>query len=66
MKSPQRNMAQMREVYIVVDVEASGPTPGQYSLLSIGACTPGGSRQTFYVELQPDSDVFTPEAMEVI
>jgi len=55
----------MREIYIVVDVEAAGPTPGQYALLSIGACTLGESRQTFYVELQPDRDAFTPEAMSV-
>ena len=59
------NMVQVREFYIVVDVEASGPTPGQYALLSIGACTLGESRQTFYVELQPDRDAFTPEAMSV-
>ena len=55
----------MREVYIVVDVEAAGPTPGQYALLSIGACTLGESRETFYVELQPDRDAFTPEAMSI-
>ena len=66
----------MREVYIVVDVEASGPTPGQYALLSIGACTVEDLRQTFppykgkrsgtfYVELQPDRDAFTREAMSV-
>jgi uncharacterized OsmC-like protein len=26
------------KTYISVDVETSGPTPGDYSLLSIGAC----------------------------
>jgi len=55
----------MQEIYIVVDVEASGPTPGQYALLSIGACTVEDVYQTFYVELQPDRDAFTPEAMSV-
>jgi DNA polymerase III epsilon subunit-like protein len=54
-----------REVYIVVDVEASGPNPGDYALLSIGACTVAEPRQTFYVELQPDKAAFTPEAMDV-
>ncbi len=52
-------------VYVVIDVEASGPSPGRYALLSIGACTLGQPRQTFYVELQPDRDASTPEAMDV-
>jgi ribonuclease T len=54
-----------REVYIVVDVEASGPNPGNYALLSLGACTVAEPRQTFYAELQPDKDSFTSEAMAV-
>ena len=53
------------EYYIVVDIEASGPTPGPYALLSIGACTLGQPRQTFYVELKPDREAFTAEAMAV-
>lgn len=55
----------MKEVYIVVDVEASGPCPSQYSLLSVGACTIGRPRKTFYVELQPDHGGVMPEAMAV-
>jgi hypothetical protein len=27
-----------KEIFVSVDVEASGPIPGEYSLLSIGAC----------------------------
>ncbi|MGL1984483.1 3'-5' exonuclease, partial [Escherichia coli] len=27
-----------KEIFISVDIEASGPVPGKYSLLSIGAC----------------------------
>lgn len=57
--------AQRKETYIVVDVEASGPNPGDYALLSIGACTVAEPRQTFYIELQPDKEAFTPEAMAV-
>lgn len=53
------------EIYIVVDVEASGPSPGEHSLLSIGACTLPEPRDKFYVELQPDSAEFTAEAMAV-
>jgi ribonuclease T len=51
--------------YIVVDVEAAGPTPSQYALLSIGACTLGEPRETFYVELQPDREAVTERAMAV-
>lgn len=40
--------------YFSVDVETAGPTPGEYALLSIGACTLDDPQQTFYVELQPD------------
>lgn len=53
------------EVYIVVDIEASGPSPVQYALLSIGACKVGPPPQTFYVQLQPDKAAFTQEAMAV-
>ena len=28
----------MSEVFISVDVETAGPIPGEYSLLTIGAC----------------------------
>jgi ribonuclease T len=51
--------------YIVVDVEAAGPNPSQYALLSIGACTVGEPRQTFYAELQPDRSAITDEAISV-
>ncbi|SSH65668.1 Uncharacterised protein [Klebsiella pneumoniae] len=27
-----------KEIFVSVDVEASGPIPGKYSMLSIGAC----------------------------
>ena len=39
--------------FISVDVEASGPNPAGYSLLSIGACLVADLERTFYVELQP-------------
>ncbi len=53
------------EGYVSVDVETSGPNPSQYSLLSIGACLVADPGRTFYVELQPVNDNFTPEALAV-
>ena len=53
------------EIYISVDVEASGPIPGEYSLLSIGACLVGQPDQSFYVELKPLNDNFTEKATEL-
>ena len=41
------------EIRISVDVEASGPSPGTGSLLSIGACLVDDLEETFYRELQP-------------
>ena len=53
------------EVYVSVDIEASGPIPGEYSMLSIGACLVGSTERDFYVELKPISDRFLPGAMAV-
>jgi ribonuclease T len=53
------------EVYISVDIETAGPNPGQYSLLTIGACTVLGRNSTFYIELKPVNMNFTPEALSV-
>jgi DNA polymerase III epsilon subunit-like protein len=58
-------MPPLREVFISIDVEASGPIPGEYSLLSIGACVVGNTDQTFYAELKPLNDNSTEKAMEV-
>jgi ribonuclease T len=61
--SPDRAAGRVR--YIAVDVEAAGPSPSHYALLSIGACTVGEPRQTFYVELQPDREAATDQAAAV-
>lgn len=53
------------EHYISVDVEAAGPIPGRYSLLSIGACVVGSPGQSFYSELVPINDAFVTKAMAV-
>src|SRR3989338_6957862 len=51
--------------YIAVDVEATGPTPANHSLLSIGASVVGQPDTTFYRELQPVSRNYVAEAMKV-
>ena len=62
--------------YISVDIEADGPIPGPYSLLSIGAAVAGTQttegftpadpeERTFYRELRPISEEFVPEALAV-
>lgn len=63
-------------LYISVDIEADGPIPGPYSMLSIGAAVAGRQdaggytaadpeARTFYRELRPISDAFVPEALAV-
>ncbi len=51
--------------YISVDVETAGPSPGLYSLLSIGACLVQEPAQGFYVELQPVNERSTPESLAI-
>ena len=50
----------------VVDVEADGPIPGKYSMVSFGAVRvePGLSR-TFRGEVRPISDLWLPEALAI-
>jgi len=63
-------------LYISVDIEADGPIPGPYSMLSLGAAVAGTQdadgftaadpeRQSFYRELQPIGEEFVPEALAV-
>ena len=53
------------ECWISVDVETSGPNPGGYSLLSIGACRYDDPEQGFYIELVPVGDRAVPSAMAI-
>jgi hypothetical protein len=63
------------EIYFSVDVEADGPIPGPYSMVSFGAAVAGvrdgafiprdPSDATFYRELRPISDDFDPAALAV-
>jgi len=62
------------DVYVSGDVEADGPIPRPYSMLSFGLCVAGafdGARferadpddAAFYRELRPISEEFVPEAL---
>lgn len=46
------------EVWISVDVEASGPTPSTGSLVALGACLVEGPQTAFYAEIQPIEGLF--------
>jgi hypothetical protein len=52
--------------YIMVDVEADGPIPGDYSMISLGAIIvePALSR-TFHGQLRPISERWDPKALAV-
>lgn len=63
-------------LYISVDIEADGPIPGPYSMISFGAAVAGRQdaegyapadpeAQTFYRELRPISEEFVSEALAV-
>jgi hypothetical protein len=58
-------MPELPELYVAVDVEADGPIPGPYSMISLGMAVAGRSELTFYTELRPISDEFVPEALAV-
>lgn len=52
--------------YIVVDVEADGPYPGDYSMVCFGAVVVEPTlSKTFYGEIKPISDKWIPEALAV-
>src|SRR6266481_4735549 len=55
-----------KEIFISVDIEASGPVPGIYSMLSFGAWIVGNVGERFYVELRPISEASIPAAMAVV
>lgn len=62
-------------MYFSVDVEADGPIPGPYSMVSFGVAVAGSRAETFtpadptaatfYRELRPISDDFVPQALAV-
>ncbi len=55
----------MTETFFSVDVETSGPIPGRFSLLAIGACRVDDPSFRFSAELQPETSEADPEALAV-
>jgi DNA polymerase III epsilon subunit-like protein len=53
------------ECFISVDVETSGPIPGRYSMLALGACVVGRAEEGFYAEFKPLNNNAVPEALSV-
>ncbi len=53
------------ECYISVDIETSGPVPGVFNMLSLGACPVDAPDRTFYAELRPVTEHAIPEALQV-
>jgi hypothetical protein len=74
--SAERGRRSQPDTYISADIEADGPIPGRYSMLSFGltvASTFDGETfeprdlrsATFYRELKPISDEFDPAALAI-
>jgi hypothetical protein len=57
--------SQLPELYVAVDVEADGPIPGPYSMLSLGMAVAGHPELCFYTELRPISDDYVEQALAV-
>jgi hypothetical protein len=52
--------------YVMVDIEADGPIPGDYSMVCFGAViVEPGLNRTFYGKLAPISEKWIPEALKV-
>jgi len=52
--------------YFSVDIEADGPAPGLYSMVSFGAVLVDSNlNRTFYAEIKPISERWIPDALAV-
>jgi ribonuclease T len=58
-------MSECHELLVSVDVETSGPIPGNYSMLTIGACAIDDPTATFSCSLKPVAEGADPAAMAV-
>ena len=57
--------SQPQTAFFSLDVEADGPCPGLYSMISFGLVDIFDNRKTFYGELRPISEQYVPEALAV-
>jgi len=64
-RGQENNKNTRDEAYISVDTEAAGPIPGEYSMLSLGACLVTAPEITFYTEFKPINNHFVPAALKV-
>jgi len=53
----------MSELFFSVDIEASGPVPGLFDLLTVGACVTTAPEHTFYRRCRPELFRADPAAM---
>ncbi|MBA4044178.1 MAG: DNA polymerase III subunit epsilon [Erythrobacter sp.] len=53
------------EIFISVDIETAGPIPGEFSMLTIGACDAYRPDRTFECALKPTSQNFDEDALQV-
>lgn len=53
------------ETFVSVDIEAAGPYPGRYSMLTLGACLMYDPNRTFAATFKPVSMQADPKALEV-
>lgn len=51
----------MIESYFSIQIESAGPIPGEYSLLTLGACFIKNPTQSFYLQLKPINDNYISE-----
>lgn len=54
-----------RPIYISVDIEAAGPFPGAYSMLTVGACLVDRPDVSFEANLKPTTVAFDVAALKV-
>jgi len=52
--------------YIVVDVEADGPSPFNGSMVSFGAVLVSDTGKTFFGQTKPILDIYNPETFKII
>ena len=55
----------INEIYVSADLEADGPLPGPYSMISVGLSVVGDAGVNFYSEVRPISNQWDPEALAV-